>query len=167
MVDFSSIRPRAIAGSAAANACSASGADVSISVPDARTKRSDSSVRYAFCSVPQHIPDELFATMPPIMQAPIDAGSGPSFAPWRARWALTIPPTTPGPTRTRVPPSKTSSVRQCFDTSTMTPDPTAWPDSDVPAARNVSGTRDLRLHAQRALISLVSCGRTTACGISV
>ena len=30
--------------------------------------------------MPQHIPDELFATMPPIMQAPIEAGSGPSFA---------------------------------------------------------------------------------------
>ena len=26
---------------------------------------------------PQHMPDELFATMPPIMQLSIDAGSGP------------------------------------------------------------------------------------------
>ena len=39
---------------------------------------SDDSVLYEFCVVPQHMPLELLATMPPIVQADALAGSGPS-----------------------------------------------------------------------------------------
>ena len=53
---------------------------MSITVPEGRTKVIECSVWYAFCVTPQHIPLELLARMPPIMQALMEAGSGPIFA---------------------------------------------------------------------------------------
>ena len=35
------------------------------------------SVWYVFCATPQHMPEELLLTMPPIMQESIEDGSGP------------------------------------------------------------------------------------------
>jgi len=50
--------------------------------------------------------------MPPSMQALIDAGSGPIFAPYERRRSFTTPPIAPGCTRTRRPSSSTSISRQ-------------------------------------------------------
>jgi hypothetical protein len=49
----------------------------------------------AVLAVPQHMPEALLAAMPPILQALIDAGSGPIFLPNGAR-RLTSPPMMPG-----------------------------------------------------------------------
>ena len=53
------------------------------------------------------MPLALLARMPPIMQASIDAGSGPMRRPWTARTSFTRLPTTPGSTRTRAPSTST------------------------------------------------------------
>ena len=53
------------------------------------------------------MPLELLARIPPIMQAPIEAGSGPILTPNFCRCRLTWPPTIPGWTRTRLPSSST------------------------------------------------------------
>ena len=70
--------PAASSGSASANAASASTAAVSITVPDGSMKVIDSSVRYAFSLVPQHMPLALLAITPPTVHAAALAGSGPS-----------------------------------------------------------------------------------------
>ena len=49
----------------------------------------DSIVRYVFAVTPQVMPEELLATMPPIVQAISEAGSGPSLRLWRASAPLT------------------------------------------------------------------------------
>ena len=49
-----------------------------MNVPEGSMKASDDSVLYEFCVVPQHIPLELLAMTPPIVQADALAGSGPS-----------------------------------------------------------------------------------------
>ena len=45
------------------------------------------------------MPEELFATTPPRVQATSLAGSGPSIRPYRARRVLTERTVAPGPTR--------------------------------------------------------------------
>ena len=62
------------------------------------------SVWYVFCFTPQHMPDELLATMPPIIQLSMEAGSGPilycvsipCFFLYAASSRLTSPPISPG-----------------------------------------------------------------------
>lgn len=54
-----------------------SGMAVSRTVPSANTTRRSFSVWYVFWLTPQHIPDELLATIPPIMHESMDEGSGP------------------------------------------------------------------------------------------
>jgi hypothetical protein len=44
------------------------------------------------------MPEALLAAMPPILQALIEAGSGPIFLPCGASRRLTSPPMMPGPT---------------------------------------------------------------------
>ncbi|MCY1234441.1 hypothetical protein D9M72_470240 [compost metagenome] len=60
---------------------SASGAPVSITVPEGRTTVNDSRVRYVLSTVPQFMPEELLATTPPMVHAASLAGSGPNFRP--------------------------------------------------------------------------------------
>ena len=115
-------------------------------------------------STPQHMPEELLARTPPIMQALIDAGSGPIFAPWGARARFTAAAMTPGCTRTAAPPSRTSTARQCRDTSTRIPSVTAWPDRLVPAARKVTGMRSRWLSRKSPFTSSRDEGRTTPRG---
>mmetsp|Transcript_11511 Transcript_11511/g.38038 ORF Transcript_11511/g.38038 Transcript_11511/m.38038 type:complete len:249 (+) Transcript_11511:1956-2702(+) len=50
---------------------------VSSTVPSTNTIRISFRVWYVFCFTPQHIPDELFATTPPIIHESMDEGSGP------------------------------------------------------------------------------------------
>ena len=115
-----------------------------------------------FCDTPQHIPLELFETMPPTMHESIDEGSGPIlyctgslfFLAWRARMALTSPPMSPGSTVTRDPSPWTSCERKArpvCDSLSSTESVMAWPDSEVPAARKVMGTeRALAMGRMRA-----------------
>ena len=160
----SSCRPVHSAGSFARSCPSASAAAVSIVVPDGSTKVSDCSVWYAFCATPQHIPLELLETMPPIVQVLIEAGSGPIFALYGFRTALTIAPIAPGCARTRRPLSSTRTPRQWRAVSTSRPSVIAWPDRLEPAARNVIGTRDSRLARNSARTSSWLEERITARG---
>ena len=50
---------------------------VSSSVPSTITTRMSRSVWNVFCATPQHMPEELLETMPPIMQLSMEDGSGP------------------------------------------------------------------------------------------
>ena len=64
------------------------------------------SAQRTFWLTPQHMPEELLATMPPIMQESMEDGSGPilywmscpPFALCRASSALISPPISPGST---------------------------------------------------------------------
>jgi hypothetical protein len=77
----SSARPAYSSGSRVRSLPSASGAPVSITVPEGSTTVRDSSVRYALSTVPQFMPEELLATTPPTVQADSLAGSGPNLRP--------------------------------------------------------------------------------------
>ena len=59
------------------NAARDASSAVSSTVPSTKTMRMSLSVWYVFCFTPQHIPEELFATTPPIMHESMDEGSGP------------------------------------------------------------------------------------------
>mmetsp|Transcript_2069 Transcript_2069/g.5539 ORF Transcript_2069/g.5539 Transcript_2069/m.5539 type:complete len:270 (-) Transcript_2069:760-1569(-) len=50
---------------------------VSRTAPSSRTMRISLSVWYVFCDTPQHMPEELLAMIPPIMQLSMLLGSGP------------------------------------------------------------------------------------------
>ncbi len=54
---------------------------VSSTVPSANTIRTLSSSLSLLAWVPQLIPEALFITIPPTMQLPMEAGSGPNFLP--------------------------------------------------------------------------------------
>ena len=112
------------------------------------------------------MPLALLATMPPTMQAPIEAGSGPSFRPSGASSALASAPMTPGPSRTRAPPSRTSRPRNPPETITSTESLTAWPERLVPAARKVTGRRRAEVAARTRSTSSASRTRTASFGTS-
>ena len=119
-----------------------------------------------FCSVPQAMPLELLAMTPPMVQAISLAGSGPSLRPCRARWALTLRTVAPGCTRTRAPPSSTSTPRKAARVSARTPSVTPWPDRLVPPERKVSGTPLSWLARNSAATSAAVRGVATDAGTS-
>ncbi len=116
--------------------------------------------------MPQHIPDALFATMPPIMQAPIDAGSGPILRPYGASAAFASAPMTPGSRTIRSPPSFTS--RRCHPPARTSriESVTACPERLVPAARNVTGRLRRSATASRRMTSVSLRTFTTILGTS-
>ena len=76
--------------------------------------------------------------MPPIIAASIEAGSGPMRRPCAASSRLRWPPTTPGCARIRAAVVEDARARGRTDRSRRARRPTtAWPESDVPAARKV------------------------------
>ena len=93
------------------NAATLAGSAVSRTLPSVKTMRMSASVWYVFWETPQHMPEELLLTMPPIMHESIDEGSGPILywtgcppaTLWRARIAFTSPPIRPGSTVMREP----------------------------------------------------------------
>ncbi|MNN39837.1 hypothetical protein D3C81_1538890 [compost metagenome] len=93
-----------------------------------------------FCAVPQHMPLALLATIPPILQALIEAGSGPILRPNGASQALAWAPITPGCRRICVPWPRISRPFQLSPSTISTESLIAWPDRLVPAARKVTGT---------------------------
>ena len=125
----------------------------------------DSMVLYVLNFVPQAMPDELFAITPPSVAAPSDAGSGPILRPYGARCALTWRTVDPGWTRTRLPPSSTSTPRKCLRTSTSMPAPPAWPDSEVPPERNTTGAPDVAEARNAAATSWAVRASTTTSGV--
>nr|GID89670.1 hypothetical protein Ade03nite_85940 [Actinoplanes derwentensis] len=66
-----------------------------------------------FSVVPQSIPEELFATTPPTVQAISLAGSGPSLRPYRKSLVLTCRTVAPGCAETVAPSSWTWIARKC------------------------------------------------------
>ena len=141
----SSRSPAWISGALDFKRSSASLAPVSRTRPFGKTKIKDSIVRYEFCCVPQHIPLELFATTPPIVQAISLAGSGPSLRLCRANAPFTARIVAPGLTRTDFPSTPTEISRKFFRVSTKKPSAIAWPLRLVPPERKVTPT--LRLVA--------------------
>ena len=134
-----SASPAASSGSAASKRSAASGAPVSIAVPDGSTNESERTVEYESFVVPQRIPPELLATTPPTVAKSVDAGSGPSLRPSGISTRFTCPSVVPGRTRTVSPSPSTSMPVQWRRTSTMIPSPWPWPFRLVPAARSVTG----------------------------
>ena len=56
-------------------------------------------VWYVLCFTPQTIPEELFETIPPILAAFIEAGSGPIRLLYFDKYRFALAPTTPGDKR--------------------------------------------------------------------
>ncbi|MCY1460361.1 hypothetical protein D9M71_779140 [compost metagenome] len=119
-----------------------------------------------FCAVPQHMPLALLATMPPILQALIEAGSGPILRPKGASQALAWAPITPGCRRICWPWWRISRPFQLSPSTISTESLMAWPDRLVPAARKVTGTRSRWASLSRATTSSSDSTRTTSLGIS-
>jgi len=169
-----SFRPK---GESNWNARRDSASDVSSTVASAKTTRRSFSVWYVFCATPQHMPDELLFTMPPIMHESIDAGSGPrryvvsqllrfAYAPSRR---FTSPPIRPGSTVTTLPSSPIACRRQFLPvwlSFSRIESVTAWPESDVPAARNVTGVPCFLASGRSARISASVSTLSTILGIS-
>ena len=136
------------------------------------------SVWYVFCLTPQHIPDELLATMPPIMHESIEAGSGPILycvgilfrLAYPASSRFTSPPISAGSSSTRLPPSRILCFRHAVPLWLIfisTESVMAWPESDVPAARNVTGVSCARATASVSTTSCSDFTLTTTCGFSL
>mmetsp|Transcript_14119 Transcript_14119/g.56273 ORF Transcript_14119/g.56273 Transcript_14119/m.56273 type:complete len:415 (+) Transcript_14119:2060-3304(+) len=132
------------------NAATDAGSDVSSVVPSTKTTRRSRNVWYVFCATPQHMPDELLLTMPPIMHESIEAGSGPRrycvahffLRAYDPRSRFTSPPMSPGSTVTTRPSSPMACRRQFLpvcDSLSRIESVTACPESEVPAARKVTG----------------------------
>eukprot|EP00962_Isochrysis_galbana_P009213 scaffold2574_cov110-Isochrysis_galbana.AAC.8 len=125
-----------------------------------------------------HIPDELLATMPPIMHESIEAGSGPilycvsseCFFLYAARMRFTSPPIRPGSSVICLPPLSIWYLRHALplcESLSKTESVMAWPESDVPAARKVTGVLYRRADASTSTTSSSVLTRTTACGLSL
>ena len=104
--------------------------------------------------------------MPPIMHAPIDAGSGPIFRPRGARTAFASAPMTPGSSTMRSPRSFTSRRFQPPASTSKIESVTAWPERLVPAARNVTGNPSRSARASRRTTSSSVRTFTTTFGTS-
>lgn len=150
---------------------------VSSTVPSTSTTRMSRSVWYVFCLTPQHMPDELLATMPPIMQDSMDAGSGPilywveslCFFLYAASRRFTSPPIRPGSRVIVLPSSSIWYLRHALPlwlSFMRTESVMAWPEREVPAARNVTGVSCSRAFASVCTTSSSVKTRTTACGLS-
>src|ERR1039458_6082562 len=137
-----------------------------MAVPEGRRNVRDSSVWYAFCATPQHIPLALFARMPPIVHVAIEAGSGPIFRPKGRRARFAWAPITPGWTRILAPFPSTVRPRKPRAVSTRMPSVMDWPERLVPAERKTSGTPCARETAKRPRTSSALRAWTTASGTS-
>mmetsp|Transcript_27848 Transcript_27848/g.84992 ORF Transcript_27848/g.84992 Transcript_27848/m.84992 type:complete len:405 (-) Transcript_27848:409-1623(-) len=153
------------------------GSPVSSTVPSTRTTRKSAMVWYVFCFTPQHMPEELLATMPPIMHESMDAGSGPilyclsreCFFLYAARSRFTSPPMSPGSSVIFCPPLSIWYRRHAlplWESFNKMESVMACPDRDVPAARNVTGVLYRRAEARTSTTSCSLFTRTTACGLS-
>ena len=60
------------------------------------------------------MPEELFAAMPPILQASIEAGSGPILRPKNASRRLASPPIIAGPSRTTAEAGSKAKLAKAF-----------------------------------------------------
>ena len=98
------------------------------------------------------------------MAALADSGSGPSLRPSGSRRWLTYVTVTPGWHQTAAPSSRTSTPFQAERRSAMMPVPSVWPQSEVPAARNVTGIRRARARASTRWTSATDDTRATASG---
>ena len=78
----------------------------------AKIARKSTSVAYEFFAVPQHIPLELLAIIPPTLAVLIDAGSGPICRPIFASQPLASLPITPGCKQILSPCAETAYLRQ-------------------------------------------------------
>ncbi|MCY1560780.1 hypothetical protein D9M68_979560 [compost metagenome] len=112
------------------------------------------------------MPLALLATMPPILQALIEAGSGPILRPKGASQALAWAPITPGCRRICSPCLRMSRPFQLSPSTSSTESLMAWPERLVPAARKVTGTSSAWAALSRAMTSASLSTRITSLGIS-
>ncbi len=111
------------------------------------------------------MPLALLATIPPILQALIEAGSGPILRPNGASQALAWAPMTPGCSLICSPWPRTSRPFQLSPSTIRTESLMAWPDKLVPAARKVMGTRSRWASLISPTTSSSDSTRTTSLGI--
>ena len=116
---------------------------VSRTVPSGRTILAETIILSELACMPQLIPEALFMTIPPTMQEPIDAGSGPNFLPRGLRISFTFAPTSPGSMVISPASSEMAYPSQFFPATTSTESLTACPERLVPAALKVTGTFSL------------------------
>ena len=112
---------------------------VSSRVPSARMIRAEHSMRSELACTPQFIPEPLLHTMPPIMALFTDAGSGGSTRPNGFKMLFTRPPRSPGCMVMVLRSALTWYFSQLLPATIRTESLRLWPESDVPAARNVKG----------------------------
>ena len=112
------------------------------------------------------MPDELLLTTPPILQVAWLAGSGPSLRLKRLSAALAWATMIAGPRVIWSAPGWIDRVRQPSPSTANTPSVTACPDSEVPAARKVSGSASARQALITARTSASELMNTTAAGTS-
>jgi hypothetical protein len=112
------------------------------------------------------MPLALLATMPPILQALIEAGSGPILRPNGASQALACAPITPGCRRICVPWPRISRPFQLSPSTISTESLIACPERLVPAARKVTGTRSRWASFSSVTTSSSDSTRITSFGIS-
>ncbi len=112
------------------------------------------------------MPAALLATIPPIMQALMEAGSGPILRPSGARKAFASAPMTPGSSAMRPPPSSIRQPRQPPARTTSTESEMDWPERLVPAARKVRCTPSRDPRATRRATSSRAKAFTTILGSS-
>ena len=104
--------------------------------------------------------------MPPIIAAPIEAGSGPILRANGARRRLASAPMTPGCSEMRRPSSEIVDPCQRSPSTMSTLSVMAWPESDVPAARNVTDAPAFAHAANTSITSESPSTVTTIRGIN-
>mmetsp|Transcript_17832 Transcript_17832/g.41187 ORF Transcript_17832/g.41187 Transcript_17832/m.41187 type:complete len:205 (-) Transcript_17832:480-1094(-) len=126
------------------NEAQLAGSCVSSTVPSCSTIRMSDTVWYVFCATPQHIPELLLATTPPIQHDSIDDGSGPSLRAYGASIRFTWPRIQPGSTVILLPSSEILRYLHVWPSLRRMESVIACPDREVPPARNVIGVLFLR-----------------------
>ena len=112
------------------------------------------------------MPEELLLTTPPILQVAWLAGSGPSFLLNGLSARLALATMIAGPSVMRSPPSSITSFFHPSPSTASTPLVIAWPESEVPAARKVSGRPSARAASMTARTSSSLLTMTTTAGTS-
>ena len=110
---------------------------VSNFVPSANISFIDFKVLYEFCEIPQHIPDALFAAIPPIIAAFILAGSGPIFFEYLASKPFTWAPVSAGSKLIKLASGAILNLLKFLDVTIKIESLIACPESEVPAALKV------------------------------
>ena len=152
--------------SATMRSSSASGvAPTRMRAPSYVRTSSDSTLSSVFPAMIECTPQELLPIMPPSVQQPCVAGSGPNVRPWPSAAARSASRTTPGSTRAVRASGSISTMRaRYFEQSSTTATLQHWPARLVPPPRGRIGASCARQTSTAATTSSTSRGTTTPMG---